>query len=93
MDADDYMRAPPFKQSGYVANTSSMKEFAGLGPDSINAPVEVFHPVLAISQNPIVESNKFGGKVMRFFDSSHNSDSNRLTLEKLLHACNYRRRG
>jgi hypothetical protein len=54
----DDMRAPTLEELGYISNTSLMKEFACFGPHMIHAPVEVFHPVLAITQNPVVQADQ-----------------------------------
>ena len=85
MNADDDMRAPFFK---LVLRTYPMqrlmKELARLGPELVDRPVEILHPVLLVPQHPVVNVYQLFGDVMRFFDRLDDPDRRRLALPKLL---------
>jgi len=85
MNTHHNVRAPSFKQSNHVSNRTLVEELPSFGSDSIHAPVEVFHPVLAVTEDPVIEMNKSAGKVMRFFDSFDDANGVRLALQEFLH--------
>jgi hypothetical protein len=55
VDADDDVRAPAFEEVTDVADRPLVEEFARLGAEAVDAPVEVLHPVLLVAQQPVVE--------------------------------------
>src|ERR1041385_1613582 len=62
-----------------------MEKLARLGTDLVHTPVEIFHPVLAVPQDPVIQPHQLGGEMMRLFHSTHHSDRIRLTIEEPLH--------
>src|SRR2546423_2816348 len=86
MDTDNHMRTPTFKQFNHIADASLVEELASLGTKPVHAPIKILHPVLPVSQYPIVEPDHFRGDCMGLFNCSDHPNSVRLTLEKLLHA-------
>src|SRR5207245_4643281 len=56
MDADDDVRTPALKQSAHINDAARMKKLARLRPDAIDGPVIVFHPMLLVAQQPVVDA-------------------------------------
>jgi hypothetical protein len=57
MDTHNHVRTPTFKNLGHVTNATLVEKLACLGTNPVNKPIQVFHPVLFVSQHPIVEVN------------------------------------
>ena len=91
MNTDDNMRTPTFEDLRAVANAAFLEELACLRTQLVDNPVQVFHPVLPIAQQPVVESDKTCGEMVGLFDGANYSHSVRLALEKPLHPGNNRR--
>src|ERR1700694_2277787 len=86
MHADDNVGTPALEEFADKADTAAMEELAGLGPEAIDSPEIIFHPVLLVPQQPIVKRDHLRRDVMRFFDCTH--DANRIGLagDNTLHA-------
>ena len=84
MDAYNHMRTPFFKLVSNVADAPFQKKFSRLGPDLVNRPIEIFHPVLLVLEHPVVNINQFIGYVMRFLDPFDDLYDRRITLPKLI---------
>src|SRR5215813_2869199 len=92
MHADHHVRTPLLKLSGDVTNRAFIEELAGVGTKSINQPVVILHPVLLVSQQPVVDGNELGSEMMRFFDGADDANSIRLALDEAFDARHNRRR-
>src|SRR5713226_9416755 len=92
MDADDDMRTPTLKEIAHIADATRMKELARLGPETVDGPEIVFHPMLLVAQKPVVEAYKSGGNRRRLFDGAHDPNRVRLAFDKVLNARHDRRR-
>src|SRR5437868_7209159 len=86
------MRAPPFEQFNDVTNAAFLEKLARLRPKSIDEPIEILHPTLPIPQQPVVEAYQLCRDFMRIFDGFDDTHGIRLTVKKLLHTGNNRRR-
>jgi hypothetical protein len=93
MNADHDVRAPALKQTGNIRHTSFTKKLARLRPNVVHTPVEILHPVLPVSQYPVVQTHQLRAQVMRLLNRAHDPNRVRLTVEKLLHSRNNRSRG
>src|SRR5258705_7779186 len=82
------MRTPTFEKFCYIGNASFVKELARFRSDPVHAPIKVLHPVLPVSQNPIVQLNQTRGEMVRLFNRFHHSNRIRLTFKKFLHPSN-----
>src|SRR6266478_2673264 len=92
MHTDDNVRAPALKQAANIDDAARMKELARLWPEAIDQPIVILHPMLLVSQQPVVERDQLGGEMMRFFDRAHDPHCVRFTFNKALDARNDRRR-
>src|SRR5437588_6427575 len=92
MHADDNVRTPSLKQAANICDAARMKELARLWPEAIDEPVVILHPVLLISQQPVVERDELGGEMMRFFDRADDPHRVRFTFDEAFDARNDRRR-
>jgi hypothetical protein len=54
MDADNDMRAPLFEEILKVPKAAFVKELSGLRTKSIDRPIEILHPTLLITQDPVI---------------------------------------
>ena len=57
MNADDDVWTPTLKLAGNISNGAFVEEFAPLGPEAIDGPIKVFHPVLSVAQDPVIDRN------------------------------------
>jgi hypothetical protein len=57
MHTHNHVRAPFFERLPKKPDSPLIKELASFGPEPVNSPIEIFHPVLLISQNPVIESD------------------------------------
>jgi hypothetical protein len=58
MNANNYVRAPTLKLLGAETNASFVEKFPRLRTHAINNPIQILHPVLAVSQQPVVQTNQ-----------------------------------
>src|SRR5580765_7111252 len=93
MNADNDVRAPAFKKISDVSNAAFMKKLTRVWTNAIDDPVVILHPVLAITQNPVVETNELIGEMMRFLDGAHDANRVGFAVQKLLHSRDNRGRG
>ena len=92
MHADDDVRTPALKQIRDITHAAFMKKLARLRPDVVHAPVEILHPVLPVAQYPVVQPHQLRAEMMRLLNCAHDPDRIRLTIKKLLHTRDNRRR-
>src|SRR6266550_3510023 len=92
MYADHDVRAPTLKKLFDKPDAAFLKELASFRAKAVDAPVEILHPVLPVTQQPVVKVNQLSCYRVGFFDRFYNSHCVRLTIEELLHAGNNRRR-
>src|ERR1043165_819637 len=92
MYADYDMRTPALKQTGDITHTPFIKKRARLRPDVIYEPVVILHPVLLVTQDPVIQPHQLRAEVMRFFNRAHDPDRIRFAVKKLLHTRNDRGR-
>ena len=61
---------PEFLDTFYLAPTDAarMKKFAGLWPEAIDGPIEVLHPMLLVTQQPVVKPHQSLGNRRGLFD-------------------------
>src|SRR5690242_79922 len=93
MNADDDVRAPTFEQSSHVTDATFVEKLTRVWTNAVDDPVVILHPVLAVAENPVVETNQFVSEVMRFLDGAHDTNCVRLAVQKLLHSRDNRRCG
>src|SRR5437773_12141852 len=91
MHADHDVRAPALEQITHITYAARMKELERLWPETVNQPVVVLHPVLFISQQPVVDGHHYSREVMRLFDGPHHANSIRFTFDEALDAGHDRR--
>ncbi len=84
VNADDDVRTPFFKLLSDVADAAAVKKFAGFRAKTIYRPVNVFHPMLAIAQNPIVNIDQFPRKLMRFFGGFDDANGDGFPFPKFI---------
>src|SRR6185369_1379120 len=89
MNTDDDVRAPAFEESSDVTDAALMKKLARLGTNTIQDPVVILYPVLAVAQQPVVKTDQLVGEMMRLLNRAHHANRIRLAVEKLLHAGDY----
>src|ERR1043165_3175889 len=92
MNTDDNMRAPALEKLDDITHTPLMKKLARLSTKSIYEPVVILHPVLPVTQDPVVQTHQLRAEMMRLFNRTHYPDRIRLAFEKLLHTGDDRRR-
>src|ERR1041385_4062712 len=68
-----------------------MKELARLGTKAIDQPVVILHPMLLVTQQPVVNRHQPGGEMMRFLDRANHAHGVRFTLYETLNAGHDRR--
>src|SRR5205809_829376 len=68
-----------------------MKELEGLGTKAIDQPIVILHPVLLVTQQPVVNRYQLGGEMMRLFDGADDANRVRFALHKTLNAGHDRR--
>ena len=56
MNADHDVWTPALKKIHDITDAPLMEKLARLRPDAVHAPVKVFHPVLPVAQNPVVQT-------------------------------------
>src|SRR5580765_7530210 len=93
MNTDYNVRAPFFELVAKVTDTVFLKYLACLGPDLVHKPIEVLHPILLVSEEPVVDRDKFVCQVMRFFSGPDHSHGDRFTVPKPLQSDRNRVRG
>src|ERR1051325_1924736 len=86
MDTDNDVRTPALDDIADIADAARMKELAGLRTKAIDQPVVILHPVLLVSQQPVVDRHQLGREVMRFLDGPDDAHRVRFTLHKTLYA-------
>src|SRR6185436_8599331 len=74
-------------------HTPFVKKLARLRSKPIYEPVVILHPVLPVTQNPVVQTHQLRAEMVRLFNRTHDPDRIRLTFEKLLHTGDDRCRG
>jgi hypothetical protein len=84
MHADDDVRAPFFKNIANITDTAFLEKLARLGTNFVHHPVEIFHPMLPVAQDPVVNIDEFFGNVMRFFDGFDGADGKRFACPEFL---------
>src|SRR5688500_17190985 len=84
MNADDNMRTPLLENVAAEADAAALKEFAGLGPEPVHCPVDIFHPALLVAKYPVVNAHKLVRHVMRFLDRLDNPNGDRFAMPKSL---------
>jgi len=84
MNADDDVRTPFFKNLLAKSDAPPMKKLARFGTKSVNCPKDIFHPMLFVPQNPIVNADESARYVMRFFNRFDNAHGNRFALPEFL---------
>src|ERR1051325_1427062 len=92
MDTDYDVWTPTFENLCAITDAAFMKEFARLGAKAIDHPIQILHPVLAIAQQPVVETDQLCRDLVRLFHGFNDAHRIRLTLEKLLDTGNDRSR-
>lgn len=93
MNTDDNVWTPPLEDFGAVTDATLLEKLSRLGPNAVNSPVHVLHPMLFISQQPVINVHQFRRDRMRFFNRTDHANSVRLSFKKLLHTGDNRRRG
>src|SRR3989441_12288499 len=91
MNADDDVRTPPFEEIAHISNAAGMKELSRLWTKPVNQPEIVFHPVLLMPQQPVVNCHQFRSQMMRFFDRSDPPNRVRFAFDEALNAGHDRR--
>src|SRR5260370_4913972 len=94
MYTDDDVRTPAIEEAAHKTDTSRLKELALLRPKAIDGPVVILHPVLLVSQDPVIQANQLSTEVVRFFDRADDSNRVGFSLEKTVnpgHDCRRRR--
>src|SRR2546421_11924540 len=86
MNTHHNVRAPALEEFIHVANASLMEEFSCFWSEPVNKPVKIFHPMLPVSQQPIVEPNHLRSNCVRLLHCPHNTHRIRLTLKKSLYS-------
>src|ERR1051326_1077029 len=92
MHADDDMRTPFVELTRNVTNRAFVKEFTCVWAESIDEPVVVLHPMLLVTQQPVVDGDELCCKMMRLFDRANRPNRVRLALHKRLNPRHDRRR-
>src|SRR6266496_5617907 len=93
VNADNNLRTPALEKIGHITHCSLVEKLARVWTEAIDCPVEIFHPVLPISQHPVVETDKFRRDVVSFFNRAHNANSVGFAFDKALNASHNRCRG
>jgi len=83
MNADDDVRTPFFKNLLAKPDASPLKKLARFGTKSVDCPKNIFHPMLFVPQNPIINADEFARYVVRFFNRFDNAHGNRFAGPKL----------
>src|SRR5688572_23079154 len=92
MNAYHDVRTPLFKLFPDVADAPLMNKIARLGPDLIDNPIDIFHPMLLVLQDPVVHFYKLIGYVVRFLDGLDYPNRRRTALPKTRQPVRYRLR-
>src|SRR5690606_4075851 len=90
VDADNDMRTPLFKPILEKDHAAAVKELAGLRAKTVYRPVEVLHPALLVTENPVIDVNELFGDMVRFLDRLDDTHRYRFPVPKTLHPCRQR---
>src|SRR6476620_1968678 len=91
MHANNDMRTPFLKLPGHITNGTLVEELSGIRAKAIDEPIIVLHPMLFVSQQPVVDSHHLCGQMMRLFHRANGSDRVRLAFHKAFDAGHNRR--
>src|SRR5829696_1870512 len=91
MNTDYDVWAPPFKKFRYVSDTPFMKKLTRIRANAVYEPIVILHPLLPVTQDPVVQTHHFLSKMVRFLYRPHDPDGIRLTVKKLLQTSDNRR--
>src|SRR6185503_4795248 len=92
MNTHDHVQAPAFKNLRDVADAALMEKLPRLRTKLVDGPVKIFHPVLLVSEHPVVTGDHLRSDRVRLFYRPNDAHRIRLSVEKLLHAGHDRRR-
>src|ERR1051325_7972527 len=84
VNADDDVRTPALEEVAEQSDASPVKEVSGFGSKAIDGPVEILHPMLAMTQDPIVEPDQLCRNLMRFLDGAHHPHGVGASAEEFL---------
>ena len=90
--ADDDVRAPALEQFVDVADAATIEEFARFGAKTVDRPEEILHPVLPVTEHPVVDAHQPRRDRMRLFNRAHDAHGIRVSREELLQARRNRHR-
>src|SRR4051812_20074260 len=92
MNADDDVRTPALEEVAHVTDSLLVEEFSGLRTKAVDGPVEILHPVLLATQQPVVEPDHFRCDFVRLFDGAHDTHGVGPVIEEFLDASDNSRR-
>ena len=86
MYADDNVRTPALKKLAHITDATRMKELARFRSKAVDGPVKILHPMLLVTQQPVVETNQPVGDRRRFFHRAHHANRIRFAFDEALNA-------